>query len=350
MIFRGKDGLENRMITPKDSFIDDRFMPADLERADFDNSLGRMLLAKVRPGFDELNSIEGRALAEGAVAGGGFLAPVQTSQQIWEAARPAMATARAGVNFMSMQSKELDLIRQDADAVATWVQEGTVISESTAMAFSRMKLNLKKVAVIVNVDKELVLDSPNAASIITDSINFAVAKALDSAVLYGIGAAEQPQGLYYDANITGVTDLGGAAAFTFDSAIDATYAILANNCPTINGLAMLMAPAQKKVLDKMRGNDGTYLIGDVSSIPQSVNWARCFATQQISGTAGYPGRDVFIGAFDQYLIGAGQNVEILNTEYTSDQWSKYQISFRAVLRADGGCMRPTWFYIYKNAN
>jgi HK97 family phage major capsid protein len=349
IIIRGKDGLENRMLGADDSFIDGRGLPADMELSDFRSSLGRMLVAKVRGRMEDLNPLEERALAEGAMAGGGFLAPVQTSQEIWQAARVNMVTGRAGVRFMDMQSKELDLIRQDADAVASWTPEGTTISESTAMAFSRLKLNLKKVAVIVNVNKELVLDSPNAASVVSDSINFACAKALDYAVLYGTGAGDQPQGLYYDSTITGVTDLAGAQTFTFDNAIDATYAILANNCPSVNGLAMLMAPIQKKTLDRQRGNDGSYLIGDVSKIPNSVNWDRCLVTQQISGTAGYPGRDIFIGTFDQFLIGAGQQVEILNTEYTSDQWSKYQVSFRAVLRADCGCMRPSWFYIYKNA-
>jgi HK97 family phage major capsid protein len=108
---------------------------------------------------------------------------------------------------------------------------------------------------------------------------------------------------------------------------------------------MIMSPAQKKMLDKTRGNDGTYLIGDVSNIPQSVNWQRAYFTQQIAAAQS----DIFIGPFDNYLIGAGNYLEIQNTEYTSDQWSKYQFSFRAILRADGGAIRPAWFYIYKNA-
>ncbi|MGA2478527.1 MAG: phage major capsid protein [Spirochaetia bacterium] len=348
----GNDGKENRFIdAAKGGFLQD---VSAVERADFKNSLGRMLLARIKPKYDQLNSWEGRALAEGAVAGGGFLAPIVTSKEVWEATRVSMVAAKAGARFVEMHSKELDLIVQQKDAVATWVPEGAMISDDSGdVVFGRMKLNMKKAAVIITVNKELILDSPNAQQVLMDSIVYAVQKVLDYGVFYGTGAGDQPMGLYNDplvATQSTVTDFGGTAPFGFDEAITANYAIIANNYPgTGSGISMIMSPAAKMKIDRLRGNDGSFLVGDVSNIPQSVNWQRCYVTQQISGTAGYPGRDVFIGPFDQYLIGAGNYIEVQNTEYTSDQWSKYQYSFRCILRADGGTIRPSWWYVAKNA-
>lgn len=281
------------------------------------------------------NDVERRAMAEASVGTGGAMVPTPLAAGIIDLLRAKSVAFRAGVRTVPMDSQTLRFARLIADPVGSWRAEGAPIAEDQP-AFDQVTLTAKSWALITKVSRELLEDGANTDAVLREVFAASAALALDRAILFGTGAANQPLGI---ANTPGiqVVSMGtnGGQFAGWAKVLDAVAALEAANAGTVT--AMVAAPRTARAVYGLVDTSGQPLtvpprLGNIPML--TTTSASVTETQGTSNAAS----SIILGDFGDVYCGlrTSLQVSVLNERYADTG----QIGFVSWLRADVLVSRP----------
>ncbi len=277
-------------------------------------------------------ALERRALGSELDASGSVTVPVHVSRDIWDRARNKALAFKAGAATIEMPGPKLILPRLTTDAAGNWKPENADATDTT-MTFDGFELQARTLMFWMETSQELLQDAGLLESQIRNSFAEAAALELDRATIMGSGTGEEPQGLYYNPDVT-QTAVAGTA---FDDCSDAIYRI-----EDANGESRTFAwsPRSANYLRKLKDGDGKYL-----EVPKWMPDQR-LVSKQIPDNLG-AGSDesiVVSGDFRNMIVGIRTPFKIGVTKEASAA-KKYQAWIYGAVRADIAVMRPEHFEV-----
>lgn len=296
------------------------------------------------------------AMTTGSDSSGGYLVPSVLSERVIDLARANSVVMRAGAMTLPMDAAEMAIARVTGDPTTAWRAETGAVTASVP-TFGRYYLRPKTLAAIVPVSMELLEDTPNAGSVIEQTLMAALGVEMDRVLLEGTGAANEPRGI---ANTSGVNSQTGVGTpSNYSQITTAVRDILAANYPgEIQDLAWVMNPTV----------GGTYdgLVTGISSDNTPLEptpWVRQLMrlyTTNLAATGSPQSYNTIVGDFSQLLVGmrtSGVVIDVVDggsvTDSDSISWnatSQFLRHVRARIRVDSVVMQPGFFSVLSGVN
>lgn len=214
------------------------------------------------------------------------------------------------------------------DAAET--SEGELKPESD-LTFELASSPVRTIAHWIKVTRQVMDDAPALASYIDNRLRYGVELRIDQQLLNGNGT---------NPNISGMTDAGNFTAFTptaGDTALDsinrAKYQIFgADYAPT----AIIMNPADWGAVERLKGTDDRYVVGDPLGMVGPVLWG-----VPVVVTNNMAAGDFLVAATDiAYQVWNRQGVTVEMTESNDTDFVKNLITIRAEARLALAVYRP----------
>lgn len=329
---------EFRALSKDESFTGELRRLGELpERADPPLSIGRYVRALVSGSWKGAEA-ERRALAGSNDIKGGYLVPTQLSTQVIDLARARSVCIAAGALTVPMLTDSLSMAKLVTDPVPQWRGEGSVVASSDP-TFGGIRMSAKSLGVIVPISRELMMDAPNAPSVIDAALTAALAIELDRACLVGIGGAIQPLGIINDNDIQ---SFSAGAIDSFDDLADAVGRLYGQN--ERGPFTAIMHPRSFSTLDRLVDTTS-----QPRQKPDSVRALTMLPTTSIPTNLGGGTNEspIIVGDFRLLAIGVRQNLEIEISRDGQDAngrgFQRNEVLIRATLRADTALLRPKGF-------
>lgn len=303
-------------------------------------SVGELLRSMLTGNPEHVAHCDARAAVSNVnTQGGALLTPAMSSRFI-DLARAASVVEKAGATVLPLETGETILAKLDSDATGHWIPEMGPISASEP-GFNRIVLRPRTLAALVPVSIELAEDSQNAASLIEETLQRALAAELDRVVLLGKGSEGEPRGITMTAGVNEESSVG--TPDSYDEVADAVTAILeANYDGEISDLAWVQNPTIAGIYAKLvTENEGQPL--------QPGPWV---APLKRLHTTNLPTHTALVGSFREVILGmrtTGVKVQVFDcgsatsaagvTTTAPSQLAKF---IRAYWRVDSCIMRPAW--------
>lgn len=146
---------------------------------------------------DEIAQSRAKALAAGDATAGGFLVPVQYSQDVIEYLRAQSVVRRLGARAIPVPTGTIKIPKLTGGATAYYIGENTNATKSE-QATGQLTLSFKKLVTLVPVSNDLIrYSSPGADAIVRDDTVAAMRTREDSAFIRDSGSDATPKGLRY---------------------------------------------------------------------------------------------------------------------------------------------------------
>jgi len=254
-------------------------------------------------------------LTSGVAATAGNTVPTNLQGYI-PALRPQLKVVGLGATIYDNLYGNVKIPRNLGGTAATWEDENSDGAESND-TFDQISLDPHRVGLFTDLSKLLLRQSSiGVEADVRNAMSFAIAKAVDTAALYGTNANGQPKGLT-GYTINSVTHGADGANPTWGTIIDLETAVAVDNAD-VGRLAYLTTPGMRGFLkqtpivtgtnDRMIWNDGM------------LNGYRAEVSTQIKadGTKGNGTalHSIFFGAWDQLIIANWGGLDILVDPYT----------------------------------
>lgn len=184
----------------------------------------------------------------------------------------------------------------------------------------------------IEISRELTEDAVGLDAAIRNAMAQSAALEIDRAAIFGIGAGEQPMGLYVDADVTKLAVTPGA--YWDDVSLSMKAIENANLTPS----AVLMSPQTHHILRVLRDGEGRFQ-------PAPAWCPQILVSKQITDTLGAGSNEsiVITGDFSNLIIGirSGYHLEVLKEAKAQ----KYAIVLLAAVRLDTAIVRGEGFHI-----
>jgi HK97 family phage major capsid protein len=308
--------------------------------------IGKGIRGKLTGNWKNAES-EKRALMESGDTQGGFLIPELVSAQVIDYARNNSVVMQAGTVTIPMDGPDLRICKLSGDPVGHWRGEGVAIVEDDAMAFESVTLRARTLGCLIRCSVELMEDSPNFGQLVQSTMAKAMAVEVDRVALVGIGAAEEPLGVYEVLSGAQVRDMGAAAGHALtgydDMSIACRMVMDYNGTPS----SVIMSPREWGYLDVLKDGEGNYLLQP----PESWKSLKKLVTSQIPknqiwGSA-QNGSFAVVGDWTGCFFGTRRQITLEISRVAGDAFSKLQVFIRAYLRADFAFVRPQHLVVIK---
>jgi HK97 family phage major capsid protein len=269
-------------------------------------------------GYDDVaagleKSIE-KAMAAGDPTAGGFLVPVEFSQDVIELLRATGVVRSLGPTTMPMTSGSVKVPRITSGSSASYVGENTNIAKSQ-VGTGQLTLTFKKLAVLGPISNDLLrYSAPSADGIVRDDAVRAMGAREDLAFIRGDGMSGTPAGLktwinaankfaaQSDtlANIT--TDLGNCMKLVMDQNITLIMQQGATGSVDVRP-GWIFSPRTWKRLTTVQTTTGAYAFRD--EMLRGTLWGFPFrVTTQVPSNLGTGTHsEIYFGAFAHAVIG-----------------------------------------------
>jgi HK97 family phage major capsid protein len=248
-----------------------------------------------------------KALSSSDGTSGGFLVPVQVSQDIIEFLRPASVMRRMNPMTVQMPTGTMRIPKITQGSAATYIGENQNIAV-TQPQFGQIVLSWKKLAAIVPISNDLVrYSSPSADAIVRDDLVRAMAQAENLAFLRGDGTAFSPKGLRFWINSANVLISAGTTLANMVTDIGAMILALLNNNIPMTRPAWLMSPRTWNSLNLVQTTTGAFVFrpemagGTLMGFPFAL-------TTQVPGS-GATG-EMYLVDFADVVIGDSMNLAV----------------------------------------
>lgn len=328
--FETLDGQEIRTLQPGDSFrslmlercpLPDGMQPSEL-------SWNRYVRALVTGDWRQAPA-EARAMGTAPAVGGGYLLPAPLAGELIDLARAQSVLSRAGVRVVPMERGEVIMAKMTGDMTPKWKIENLTAPSESSPEFGKLTLTARTLIGYAVAGAELIADAPNVGAIIRDSLSQSLALELDRVGLRGSGVSPEPIGILNWAGINKI-NLATNPLTRYQDVSQGVQKILEKNGPEA-GLAVIMAPRTWGEIDRYQ---------DTTNQPlrPPASWERLnkLTTSQVPTNlgAGENETEIYLGWFNQLLLGMRLGIELLASREAGDAMKKYQVQFVGVLRAD----------------
>lgn len=296
-------------------------------------SIGKYLRGIVTNRWDAGSEAERRIAQEGQGSAGGYLVPSGLSSIFVDTARAQSIATAAGMVTYVMTEPQETIARQISDFQVSFVPEGAAIPPSD-IAFDAIYLKPVVAASLCKVSIQLLSDSKNIESILTNAFTKSMGAAMDAAALTGSGLG-MPRGLTQTPGVN-LVDAGGALTGY------GAFSLASQAIQQANGQAnaVLLSPASYGQLDRLvETGTGQPLAG-----PESWTKLQKYVSTQI------PDDLAIVGQFNQLLLAiglgeSGQRGGIRIEVSRESAFNTLEVELRCTARIDVAVLRPSWFTI-----
>ena len=232
--------------------------------------------------------------------------------------RNSLLVQRLGVRTLSGLVGNVSIPKAGAGLSAGWVAEGTALPES-AMDFDSVTLSPKHVGGVTEMSRQLIQQSaPAIEDLVREDLSFAVAQAVDAAIIAGTGAAGQPKGIIGRAGV-----LTAALPETWADVLAIEQQLAAVN---VTPSGWYTKPA---VLTTLRGTlkaatAGSDYIATTASIGELP----------AASSNAAPANAAILGDWSQVLVGQWGAVEVLVNPYAETPYRRGGVLVRAMSTID----------------
>lgn len=302
-------------------------------------------------GHDDIAETYEKALATNDPTAGGFLVPIQFSQDLVDVLRPRVVVRALGPMIVPMATGIMQVPKITAGSVATYIGENTNIVK-TEPAFGQLELTAKKLAALVPFSNEIIMSSsPNANTIVRNDLVRALASRQNLAFIRGDGTAATPKGMRNwapGANILQANGTTNLANVTIDLGL-LVLQLKNNNIPLSNP-AWIFAPRTEHYLMTVRDGNGNFsfrdemLAGRLWGFPFGVTTDIPINLTDGGGTVG---SEIYFVDMDDAVIGESDQIQVVSSgEAAYNDGSNVVAAFsldqtviRAIERHDFGMRR-----------
>jgi HK97 family phage major capsid protein len=304
-------------------------------------SLAGYIRAITRKDFGYINRYHrttAKALGVNPDTAGGFLVPVEQSNQIIELLR-SESTVLPLCRTIPMASETLTIPKLTGGATSTWVGENAALTENDA-TFGQIRLVAQKLGIFMKISNELMADSdPAVDTIIREDMAREAASEIDRVILNGSGVGNEPLGL---ANIPDVTKTALNAAPTYANLSDAISRVEVENVSANPEWNWVIHPRDKSTLRQLEDTRGGYIFNELGAnfagqgnIPnQLLGYAWNSTTEVPLDTADNNETNIYFGQWNDVIVGMRKTLEIVASQEAGSSFQNDQTWLRAILRMD----------------
>ena len=298
-----------------------------------------------------LEALETRAPVVTTAGGSANILPEDYRPDMYiPALRDSLVAGRLGVTQLSGLSGDLEIPKANAVTAAGWAAETGAFAETTP-TFQQLTMSPKKAGAWSEWSQQMVLQSdPGIEGLLRADLAQTMARLVDTAVIYGTGASNQPTGVQ-----TAITNTARAAdtngkALTF-AEIQALIELLETRNLPAGDRAFLLAPRTKfDAMDKSRfatdGDRGAELayqngalLGERAVVSNMVNIAETHGTASTTTS-------LFYGQWSDMILGYWQGLDIAVNPWADTSFKRATILIRAMLFCDLLIRRDESFAYY----
>lgn len=278
----------------------------------------------------------GTPTSAGNLVGSDFMA-----DQFISPLRTKTAVMMAGATVLTDLVGNAVLPRQDNATAGQWVAEDAAASE-TNLTTSQVTLTPKTVTGNISWSRQAALQAlPSMEQLVRNDLAEQLGIALDRGALHGLGASNEPRGLFNTSGIGSVALGVNGAAPTYASVLDLESAIAAANADSGN-MAYITNTKVRRVLKASQRFSGTDTPVWLPGLPGSdagsgiVNGYPAYASNNVrsdftKGTGtGLSG--IVFGNWSEMVIGLWGGLDLVVDPYTNSNTGRVRIS--AFLSAD----------------
>lgn len=251
--------------------------------------------------------------------------------------RNALAVRALGARVLPNLRGDTVIPRQTGTGTAFWVAENGALTESNP-TFDNVTLRPKHVGALSSVSRQLLQQSnPAIEQLLRDDMVAVVGLAIDRAMLHGLTASNEPNGIL---NTVGI-QTANLATLTW-AAIVGMFEKLSLENFTPNAVlthAKAATKLQTTLRDAVTGSD--YLMQG-----GRINDTTTLVTNQLDAKAGTPAKGrVLVGDFSQLVIGEFSSAELLANPYAAGYYEKGAIQLRIMATMDMVIRNPKAFVL-----
>lgn len=253
-------------------------------------------------------------------AAGGYTVDEDTTGFI-ETLKNSMSTVKAGAKMMAGLTGDVAIPRQASDSTATWRTEGGVATQSDP-TFESVTMTPHRLTAFTVYSMQLLRQSTlDIDKIVSDSLYYSIANALETAGLEGSGTSQVPAGILN----AGVND----ATHGSTSPTVANWTNIVNMEKMIavdNALAAKMAfimkttaAAKLKVTPKVSSTDSVHIWENDPLLGGTVNGYPAYTTNV------YTDDTVIFGDWTQLMYGQWGGLDLLVNPYSRDTYAEVRV-------------------------
>jgi len=302
--------------------------------AEYSKEIERRTGRKAGGTFVPLSVLEKRV---NTTASAGQVVPTDhRPDQFIEPLRNKLVARSAGARVLSGLQGDVHVPAYGSGVTSGWVAENGALTASD-MTFASKSLTPKHVGALSEMSRQLIQQSsPDIEQLLRDDMSFAIAAAIDSALIKGGGTAE-PTGIIGTASIQthSLATLDWAGIASMIEKIELANATAG---------AWLTSPGVTKKLRvtlKSATAGAAYLSenGRMADLP-------VHSTKQVPLTTGSPAKgQLILGDFSQVLLGIWSELDILVNPFDSTAYARGGVLVRAMASLDIALRQPTAFVL-----
>lgn len=268
-------------------------------------------------------SPERRDMTAGTTTAGGYTVPTELAELI-PILQPRLAVQQAGATMLTGLTGNIDFPRNDADAAAVWEGENDANAE-TSPTFDRLQMSPNRLGAFTDISKQLMVQSSiDVENFIRRRLNFAIAKALDYALINGDGSTIPITGILNTSGIGSVaigTD-GGAPLWSHIVGLETEVAVDDADMGTLSYLTTPGVRGKLKQTEKASSTGQFVWENDNPGMVQmgSLNGYRAFASTQVPKTltkgSGTNLHAIIFGNFAELMVGQWAGIDLVVDPYS----------------------------------
>jgi HK97 family phage major capsid protein len=247
--------------------------------------------------------------------------------------RNSLLVKALGVRTLSGLVGNVSIPKAGTGLAVGWVTEGQALPESD-MDFESVTLTPHHVGGITEMSRQLIQQSsPAIEDLVRDDLSFAIAQAVDRAIIAGTGANGQPLGII---NRDGVQEAELPASWADVLAIEQMLAAI-----NVNPTGWYTSPG---VLTGLRG-----ILKASTAGSDYIATARTIGELPVASTNAAPADTAILGDWTQVLLGQWGAVEILVNPFAEAPYRRGGVLVRAMAAVDVAVRHEEAFVVATDA-
>jgi len=252
-------------------------------------------------------------------AAGGYTVAEDTVSFI-DSLKNTMATISAGATFMSGLVGDVKIPRLATDSVATWRTEGGVATQSDP-TFEGPTLVPHRLTAYTVYSMQLLRQSTlDIDKIVSDTLSYSIANALEAAALEGDGTSQVPVGILNASNVNDAHHGSTSTLASWTNIVNMEKMVAADNALAAK-MAYIMttsAAAQLKITSADSVGGGYIWMQD-PILGGTVNGYRALTTNVLTNAS------VLYGNWAELMFGQWGGIDLLINPYSRDTYAEVRV-------------------------
>lgn len=243
--------------------------------------------------------------------------------------RESLVARSLGVRVLPGLTGNLSVPKYGTGLATGWVAEGGAVPDGD-MTFGSVGLEPKHVGGKTEMSRQLIQQSsPAIEQLIRDDLAFLIAKQIDTAIIAGTGATNQPLGVL---NMTGVQS-GLLATLNWPAVL--AFAQKLEDAEVFGGTWLTNAAVKNKFAATLKE----------AGLPGYLLEAGRVAERAMVTSKAVPANTVVLGDFSQILLGVWSELDILVNPFAEPAYSRGGVVVRAMATVGTACRHEQAFVI-----